>query len=86
MAIKKREGTLVSVSYLDAVKGGSGCTNLYLDELPGWLKERPGTLIREIDVRYTVRTDPVTQEQYIDRNTIFGTVTSLVKPEDQHAG
>ena len=39
---------IISVDYLDAVNGGSGFVRMRLDELEGWLGNRPGVLIRKI--------------------------------------
>lgn len=41
--------TKVTVSYIDAIEGGSGQTNeMPLELLPMWLTARPGVVIREI--------------------------------------
>ena len=46
--VKPAEERYVSVYYLDAIGGGSGFTRMMLKEVPAWLSEHPGRLIRAI--------------------------------------
>lgn len=48
---------IVSISYLDAISGGSGLISLDLLKLGDWLREHPGCLVRRIDMPLTWRDD-----------------------------
>lgn len=42
------KGKYYSVSYFDAIQGGSGLISVRVEFLHEWLKEHPGYLIREL--------------------------------------
>ena len=38
----------VDVNYIDSIGGGSGSTRMEINELPCWLTEHKGTLVRAV--------------------------------------